>query len=221
MVNRWIPTFFPLQECDDESMSTVSRPDGALAGLRERKKARTKAAIQQQALRLFREQGYEATTIEQIADAAEFSPSTFFRYFPTKEDVVMYDSLDPRMIEAFQAQPPDLSPIEALRGAMRTVFDELPPEEMQDLRGRFDLIRAVPELRARMLDEFARSIQLLADLLAARLGRPADDFAIRTFAGALIGVAMAVMLAAVEDPTADFLALLDAGMEHFAAGLPL
>src|SRR5262249_44921406 len=82
----------------------------ARPSLRERKKAKTRAAIQQHALRLFREQGYAATTVEQIAAAAEISPSTFFRYFPTKEDVVLYDDLDPLLIAAFDAQPPELSP---------------------------------------------------------------------------------------------------------------
>src|SRR5947209_18763354 len=159
-------------------MTPLPPSDRAVAGLRERKKARTKAAIQQEALRLFREQGYEATTIEQIAEAAEFSPSTFFRYFPTKEDVVLYDNLDPLVIEAFQAQPPELSPVQALRAAMQTVFRALPPEEMQDLRGRFHLILAVPELRSRMLDEFARNIDLVAALVAGRVGRPANDFAV-------------------------------------------
>ena len=82
------------------------RPDG----LRERKKAKTRAAIRQHALRLFREQGYSATTIEQIADAAEVSPATFFRYFPTKEDVVLQDDLDIVTLAALEAQPRELSP---------------------------------------------------------------------------------------------------------------
>ena len=63
------------------------------------------------ALRLFRERGYEATTVSQIAEAAEISPSTFFRYFPTKEDVVLYDYTDPLLIAAFAEQPPELGPI--------------------------------------------------------------------------------------------------------------
>ena len=63
-------------------------------GLWERKKARTRAAIREHAFRLFREQGYDATTVDQIAEAAEVSPSTFFRYFPTKEDVVLQDDME-------------------------------------------------------------------------------------------------------------------------------
>ena len=89
-----------------------SRPEQAapVLGLRERKKLRTRAAIREHALRLFHEQGYAQTTVEQIAEAAEVSPSTFFRYFPTKEDVVMVDDLDPVMIAAFNAEPPDTPP---------------------------------------------------------------------------------------------------------------
>ncbi len=91
-------------------------------GLRERKKARTRASIREHALRLFREQGYQATTVEQIAAAAEVSPSTFFRYFPTKEDVVLQDDMDTRMIEALERQPAGLSPLGAVRAAIREVF---------------------------------------------------------------------------------------------------
>src|ERR1700759_1640182 len=84
-------------------------------GLRERKKARTRASLREHALRLFREQGYQATTVEQIAAAAEVSPSTFFRYFPTKEDLVLQDDMDTRMMAALERQPPGLSTVAAVR----------------------------------------------------------------------------------------------------------
>src|ERR1700744_4083588 len=88
-------------------------------GLRERKKARTRASLREHALRLFREQGYQATTVEQIAAAAEVSPSTFFRYFPTKEEVVLQDDMDIRLVEAFANRPPGRPPIPAIRAALR------------------------------------------------------------------------------------------------------
>jgi AcrR family transcriptional regulator len=190
--------------------------------LRERKKARTKSAIQEQAMRLFHEQGYQATTIEQIAAAAEVSPSTFFRYFPTKEEVVLYDALDPVLLEAFRAQPAELSPIEALRGAMWAVFADLPAGEMAMQRERLALIRSVPELRARMLDVFAGNLQLIAEIVAERVGRPAGDLAVRTLAGAVIGVGISALYAAGEQGTTeDYLALMDGGLRHLEAGLPL
>ena len=89
---------------------------GPAGGLRERKKARTRVTIREHALRLFREQGYHATTVEQIAAAAEVSPSTFFRYFPTKEDVVLQDDMDIRLVESLARQPSDRTPIAAVRG---------------------------------------------------------------------------------------------------------
>jgi AcrR family transcriptional regulator len=190
-------------------------------GLRERKKAKTRAAIQQHALRLFREQGYAATTVEQIAEAAEVSPSTFFRYFPTKEDVVLYDAFDPLIFAAFEAQPGALGPIQALRGALRAVFAELSAEELAEQRERATLMVAVPELRMRMLDQVVVSTQQLAELVARRVGRRADELAVRTFAGAVIGAMMAPLLAAIADPTADYIALMDASLAYLEAGLPL
>src|SRR5580704_12068662 len=91
-------------------------------GLRELKKARTRASIREHALRLFREQTYQGTTVEQIAAAAEVSPSTFFRYFPTKEDIVLQDDMDTRMIEALERQPAGLDPLSAVRAATQEVF---------------------------------------------------------------------------------------------------
>ena len=196
--------------------------DRPAVGLRERKKARTKAAIQQHAMRLFAEQGYQATTVEQIAAAAEVSPSTFFRYFPTKEDIALYDALDPVLLEAFRAQPANLSPIQALRGAMWQVFAELPPAELAMQQERDALIRSVPELRARMLDEFAKSLELLAEIVAERVERRPDDPAVRTLAGAVIGVGISAWDTAGHHASPkDYLAVMDAGLAQLEAGLPL
>jgi AcrR family transcriptional regulator len=192
-----------------------------MVGLRERKKAKTRAAIQRHALALFREQGYDATTVEQIAEAAEVSPSTFFRYFPTKEDVVLQDDMDPVLVAAFHAQPAELSPVQALRGALRDVFAGLSEEEWSVAQERHALTNSVPELRARQLDEFYRTVQLLADALAERVGRRSDDFAVRALAGAVIGVGISSMLAANEDPTLGHMERMDAGMALLEAGFPL
>ena len=163
-------------------------------GLRERKKARTRASLREHALRLFREQGYQATTVEQIAAAAEVSPSTFFRYFPTKEDVILQDDMDTRMIEALEQQPPELGSIAAMRAAIRQQSDSYSAEEVDVLTETAKLSMTVPEIRARAIDEFARAITGLSEALARRAGRPPDDLAVRTAAGAVIGVVMSVTM---------------------------
>jgi AcrR family transcriptional regulator len=164
----------------------------APAGLRERKKARTRASIREHALRLFREKGYQHTTVEMIAAAADVSPSTFFRYFPTKEDVVLRDDFDDRILEAFGRQPASMTPIAALRAAIREAITTLTPAEWAEFHEASALSAAVPEIRARTLDELARTIDVLADALAKRIGRPADDLAVRTYVGAVFGVMLSV-----------------------------
>ena len=202
-------------------MSSVSNGEQPAVGLRERKKAKTKAAIREHAMRLFQKQGYQATTVEQIAEAAEVSPSTFFRYFPTKEDVVLTDDYDPLILAAFRAQPDELSPVAALRAAMRSVFAGLAPEQVELERERQALILSVPELRAAMLDGLRSTIQLIAEAMAERVGRRPDEFAVRTFAGAVLGVVLASMFAAAEEPDGDVFARVDDGLAQLEAGLPL
>ena len=163
-------------------------------GLRERKKARTRASLREHALRLFREKGYQATTVEQIAAAAEVSPSTFFRYFPTKEDLVLQDDMDTRMFAALEQQQPGLSPIGAVRAATRQVFASYTPADLDIIRETTRLTMTVPEIRARALDEFARTIEVFANAVGKRAGRPADDLAVRTTAGAVIGVIMSITM---------------------------
>ena len=205
-------------------MTAVS--DGSIGsipaqGLRERKKAKTRAAIQRHALRLFREQGYEATTVEQIAAAAEVSPSTFFRYFPTKEDVVFYDPFDTILIAAFEAQPPELTPMQAIREALHATFAVMSGEDMTEQWERGILIFSIPDVRMRVLDDFLGTAQQLAELLAKRVGRRADDLAVRTFVGAVIGALMAAFIQALNNPGADPIALMDESLKYLEAGMPL
>jgi AcrR family transcriptional regulator len=193
-----------------------------LSGLRERKKAKTHLAIQEAALRLFRAQGYEATTVEQIAAAAEVSPSTYFRYFPTKEDVVIHDALDPLLFASFAEQPAELSPIQALRASMAAVFGALTPEELAFEYERQELILGVPELRARMLDDLATTFRGFAEALGARVGRSADDLEVRAFAGAVLGSGIAVWLTGPPgEQVADFIGQFDAAMAYLDSGLRL
>ncbi len=195
-------------------------------GLRERKKARTRAAIREHALRLFRENGYQRTTVEQIAAAAEVSPSTFFRYFPTKEDLVLQDDMDTRMIEAFERQPAGLSPVAAVRAGVREAFSSYTEAELETVRETTSLTMTVPEVRARAMDEFSRTIAVIADALAKRSGRPADDLAVRTMAGAIIGVIMSITMpwegwSSDRQAIEDMFARIDQGLALLEAGLPL
>ncbi len=199
--------------------------EGQQSGLRERKKARTRASIREHALRLFREQGYHATTVEQIAAAAEVSPSTFFRYFPTKEDVVLQDDMDTRMVEALERQPAGLGPVTAVRAATREVFASYSAADLDLIQQNAALTVSVPEVRARALDEFARTIAVISEALAKRAGRPADDLAVRTTAGAMFGVIMAITMPWDGWPDrqtiADTFTRIDQALALLEAGLPL
>jgi AcrR family transcriptional regulator len=190
-------------------------------GLRERKKAKTRAAIQEQALRLFREQGYDETTVDQIAEAAEVSPSTFFRYFGSKEDVVVYDALDPILIAAWRKQPRTLGPIRAIRAAMAEVFGSLTPEQREDMVERGHLALAIPELRLAMIDDMLRTAGVVAEEVAQRAGRSPDDFEVRVFTGAVVGALMASILPSMEDPTADYFSTMDRAFDFLERGLKL
>jgi AcrR family transcriptional regulator len=162
-------------------------------GLRERKKQRTRRTIRTEAMRLFQEQGYAETTIEQIAAAADVSPSTFFRYFPSKEQLVLADDLDPILIAAIESQPPELSPLQAFKHAAMDTFTQLDPGEWEFEKQRAKLIYSVPELRSAIVHETERNITMIAQLVQMRTGMPADSLEARAFAGALTGALMTVL----------------------------
>jgi AcrR family transcriptional regulator len=192
------------------------------AGLRERKKARTRAAIRQHAVRLFSEQGYAATTVEQIAEAAEVSPATFFRYFPTKEDVVLQDDFDLIAMAELEAQPPDVGPIAAFRAAAAAARRQLTPEDAETFAATTHLTLSVPEIRARAIDELLRTTDEISAAIARRVGTSPDNFEVRAMAGAILGVIMTATMP--WDEPIDFYVMfdrIDAGLACLEAGLPL
>jgi AcrR family transcriptional regulator len=205
------------------NLSMSAKP--ATLGLRERKKIKTRAAIREHAMRLFKEHGYNETSVEQIAEAAEVSPSTFFRYFPTKEDVVLADDIDPIVLQVLADQPADLPPMQAIRMAVAAVFEQLTPEDIDREVERQRLVYAVPELRQAMMTLLYRSIDMIASAVAARLGRSPDDFEVRVFAGAVAGAVLGGAVpggatAPEVGPDGTFDGAIKA-IEFLAAGLPL
>jgi AcrR family transcriptional regulator len=159
--------------------------------LRERKKIKTRQTIRREAFRLIEEHGYAATTVEQIADAAEVSPSTFFRYFPAKESVLLADDLDQVILDALAAQPPDLSPSQAVRRAYEAAMANMPEDQREFENTRQRLMFSIPELKAAMYDEYHRTVTTFAEAIGRRIGRDAGDFELRVFAGAVTGAMMA------------------------------
>jgi AcrR family transcriptional regulator len=165
----------------------MSTPTDPPPGLRERKKIKLRRLIQTAALRLFETQGYEHTTVEQIAEAAETSTTTFYRYFPTKEDVVLDNDASP-LFEATVATRPADEPLAAtIRAAMAAVVGAAEADREHTL-ARMRLIETVPALEARYAGQERRTIDYLTRLLAGRTGRPADDYQLELVAFVLAGV---------------------------------
>jgi len=191
-------------------------------GLRERKKQKTRWSIQEHALRLFEKQGYEQTTVDQIAAAAEISPSTFFRYFKTKEDVVLEDEYDPMLLALLAQEPSDEPFLPALRHVISMGFSQMGPVEVSKIKQRTKLMLAVPALRMRMLDNFNSSVDMLAGAVARRTGRDPAELEVRAFAGALTGAMIAAIYAWVDGGAAEDLGkLIDRALAHLESGFAL
>lgn len=197
-----------------------------MATLRERNRERARRGIQAEALRLFLDQGYDATTTRQIAEASGVSPATLFRYFPGKDDILFsVDSgLENSLLaKAFADRPAEESPLGAVAGALITVFGQLLDDGVDTLRTRLRLIYQTPQLRARQLVQNLDAAQTLGELLAGRMGLPTDDFGIEVLVSAATAVsAKAVQVwAGSDDDDVDLLALLEDGFAQLAEGLPI
>ncbi|GAC1646434.1 MAG: TetR family transcriptional regulator [Candidatus Dormibacteraceae bacterium] len=190
-------------------------------GLRERKKQKTREAIQREAMRLIAKQGYDQTTIEQIAAAVEISPSTFFNYFPSKEDVVLYDAYDPVLASLFSERPAG----EPLSVSFRRVLEEMGglfERDREIILARGRLWFEVPALRARLWEEVEKAQVLMCTLVAERSGRAADDFETRVAVMVMVAAAMEAMREWLRrDGKGSFVTLINQALETVKAGARL
>jgi AcrR family transcriptional regulator len=186
---------------------------------RARKKAATKRAIQEHALRLFVEKGYDETTVDEIAAAAGVSHMTFFRYFPRKEEVVEYDEYDPVFEELVVARPPQEPPLVALHNAIRAGLEMIVATDSEALLIRTRLVLQNPVLRSRNLLAQDSTRDLFARALARRAGLPAPDVAATVQASAALGAVGVAMTAWAEgDDYTDPVALIDEAFAALRAG---
>jgi AcrR family transcriptional regulator len=203
-----------------ETSQTVERPR---PGLRERRKQLTAAELEAAALRLFGERGFDAVTVDDIAAEADVSRRTFFRYFASKEDVLLADHQVQlaRLREAMAARPPDEPILTALRNALLSITGDF--EERRErviLRGR--IMRETPSLQARSLVHQKAWEDAMQEMVAERLGvDPVADLR----PGVVAATALAAMRVAFNNwlnagatgdlipLTAEALDLLDGGLQ--------
>jgi AcrR family transcriptional regulator len=200
----------------------TSRPsdnDEPPRSLRDRKKDRTRRTIQAEALRLFAEKGFQATTIEEIAAAAEVAPRTFFRYFPTKEEVVFWSEYQPMLAGFVAARPGDEPAVEALRHGVVDGLAAFYDQDGERLLERIKLTFRTPALHPRLRQQQADWAVGVAAILADRLGARPDDLEVRAVAAA---VAAALFVAIEEwqarDGQGDLGTLIDRALGCILAG---
>lgn len=194
---------------------------GPQPGRRERKKAQTRQAIQEHALRLFLANGYETTTVAEIASAAGVSHMTFFRYFPSKEEVVDTDDYDPMIAELIKHRPPAEDPLTAIHHAVRQGLAEILPAGRYVLLARTRLILATPALRARLWENQYATQRLFADALAARQRLPGPTLGLRVLAGAALAALTTALVTWADGARADPLPVLVDEAFHQLRNLPL
>ena len=154
----------------------MSVRDGGSSGLRERTRRAVQAEIGDVAMRLFLERGFDATTMEQIAVESGISRRSLFRYFGTKEDIVLGNLVEAGEVvrDALEARPEGEPPWEALRAAIESLaFDpNYSPERNLAIS---KMLYGTPSLRAAHLEKQLRWQELLVPNIAARLGAETGD----------------------------------------------
>lgn len=158
----------------------------ATLGLRERKRRETHKRITDSALILFGKKGYEATTLDEIADAANIAKRTFFHYFKSKEDIL--SSWQEGVPQAFHAavlsQPSDISNFKAVRNVLLSIPEHFDADEARKLH---KILRTNPELSAANDAKFHRLEKTVAEALSERNPDPGMQLSVKVTAMACIG----------------------------------
>jgi AcrR family transcriptional regulator len=163
-------------------------------GLRERRRARTRQTIQEHAMRLFRERGYDATTVSDVAAAAEVSSMTVFRYFPAKEDLVLADEYDPLILERIAERPSGEPLLPRIGNGLIQAYEELTAKERELLLRRVKLSMGTPALRARLWDSQYTTQQAITEVLCGVRVDPDYRFRVWVSAGVCLSAASAALL---------------------------
>jgi AcrR family transcriptional regulator len=165
---------------------------------RQLKKAATRDRIQATALRLFREQGYDATTVEQIAAAAGVSHMTFFRYFPAKEDVALSDSYDPLIASAITQTPATWPLTRRIRAVLVEGLRQIYDRQRDTMLAQNKLVISTPALRARLWTQQIATQELILQALRASQDKP-PSFEDKVTVAACLAAASTAVLTWVEN----------------------
>jgi AcrR family transcriptional regulator len=188
-------------------------------GLRERKNARTREAIERAAYELTLEQGYERTTVVEIAERADVAPRTVFTRYPTKDAIIFgrSDASAARLTEAISEG--DGALVDRLAGFLRESIEAYQSAlELEKLRVR--AILGDPFLRRTLRGQLESAEDTIARQVATELGVPPTSAGVRVFAAGVSGLFMAMLDSCVQDPDHhDSLAVIEAGLPVLRAAL--
>ncbi len=161
--------------------------DDGGGGLRERKRLAAMLRIQAVALDMFEERGFEAVTVEEIADASDVSPSSVYRYFGAKEQILLWDEYDLEMDRWLRTALQAEVPLDGLRAIIVGAVDAVAPDDLVTIQRRITLIMTTPSLEQAGTAATYQMSELVGRLLAERLGRPEVDLEVQVFSHAFTG----------------------------------
>jgi mycofactocin system transcriptional regulator len=202
-------------------MTTSERggPGGPPGVARGRRPSTSRENVARAALDLFNRQGYDETTVDQIASAVGVSRRTFFRYYATKRDVVWgeFDAELVRLGNELRSAPGDEPLIDVLRRAV-VATNRFGARELDELRIRMGLISTVPTLIAHSAVRYAEWCDVVAGFVAGRIGGSPDDLGPQTVARAALGAAMAAFACWARYDTDDLTGEVDRAFRLLATG---